>query len=222
MCCASATSDSPEAYRAAYVDVNRTLSEFARSAGVSAYVYTGSTGVFGRADGGDVDETTAPSPAGPAAAVLVEAESLLLEAAAAGLPARIVRASGLYGPGRTGVIDRVRRGEMALGPGDEAWTNWCHLDDAVAFVVAAVDRGRDGAVYHASDAEPARRSEVVTWIAHRLAMEPPRRYDAPAGGRRGANRRVLSVATRAELGVALRYPSFRQGLAPFLPSGWPA
>jgi nucleoside-diphosphate-sugar epimerase len=111
----------------------------------------------------------------------------------------------------------VRSGATALGPGDEAWTNWCHLDDAVEAVLAALARGRPGAIYHASDAHPARRREVVGWIAGRLGIPPPVRPAGGAGDVRGAHRRILGERTRAELGLTLRYPSFREGLAPHLP-----
>jgi nucleoside-diphosphate-sugar epimerase len=217
--CQAAGADSAEAYRAAYATANQALLEASRRLRPRAFVYTGSTGVFGQRDGCAVDEGTAPAPASPAAAVLVEAERLVLGAAGPALPAMVLRLSGLYGPGRTGVIERVRSGAMALGPGDDAWTNWFHLDDAVAAVLACLDRGRAGAVYHGTDAHPARRRELVEWIANRLGIPPPRRQrgDGSPATRGGANRRVLGERTRAELGLTLRGPSFREGLGPFLP-----
>jgi nucleoside-diphosphate-sugar epimerase len=215
--CQAARGESPDAYRRAYLDASRALLEAAARGGVRALVYTGSTGVFGQADGGDVDEDSPVAPASPGARLLVEAEALLRDAAARGVPARILRLSGLYGPGRTGVVERVRAGAMALGPGDDAWTNWCHLDDAIGLVRAVLDRGRDGATYHASDAEPLRRRDVVRWVAARLGIEPPRGEELPSGGR-AANRRVLSVATREELRYDLRHPSLREGLLPLLAS----
>jgi nucleoside-diphosphate-sugar epimerase len=211
--CQAAGADGVEAYRRAYVDATRALLDGVPGA---AFVYTGSTGVFGQRDGCDVDEATPPAPASPAAEVLVAAEEGVARAAAAGARACTVRLSGLYGPGRTGTIERVRSGALALGPGDDAWMNFCHLDDAVAAVLAALERGRPGAVYHASDAEPPRRREVVRWIAGRLGVPPPTR-EGPAETGRAANRRVLAERTRAELGFALRHPSFREGFAPFLP-----
>ncbi|HET8539966.1 MAG TPA: NAD-dependent epimerase/dehydratase family protein [Anaeromyxobacter sp.] len=211
--CQSASSDGAAAYRAAYVDANRTLLAAAARSGARALVYTGSTGVFGQRDGSEVDEATAPAPASATAEVLVEAERLVTGAAAAGLRASVVRLSGLYGPGRAGIVERVRSGGLALGPGDDAWMNFCHLEDAVSFVLAALDRGRAGAIHHGSDAAPARRREVVEWIAARLGI-PPRRSEASAGG---PSRRILSEATRRELGVSLAFPSFRDGLDPLLP-----
>lgn len=208
--CQAASGDGPEAYRRAYVAISRALLA-AWGTRVRSWVYTGSTGVFGYDDGRVCDETTPPLPRRGGAEALVEAEGIWLDAAAAGRPARIVRLSGLYGPDRLGVIERVRSGAMALGPGDEAWTNWCHRDDAVAMVIAALDRGRAGAIYHASDAEPARRSEVVRWIAGRIGIEPPVASTASATPR-GAGRRIDGSASRAELGLTLRHPSFRDGL----------
>ena len=209
--CQAAGEDSVDAYRAAYVEATRALLTASGRAG-ARLVYTGSTGVFGQADGSDVDEGTAPAPATATAAVLVEAERLVRDAAAAGVRASVIRLSGLYGPGRTGILGRVRSGQLALGPGDDAWMNFCHRDDAVAFVLAALERAAPGAIHHGSDARPARRREVVEWIAGRLGIAAPRTERAFAG----PSRRVRSERSRAELGVVLAYPSFADGLAPLV------
>jgi nucleoside-diphosphate-sugar epimerase len=209
--CQSAGGDSAAEYRAAYVDANRTLLEAAARCGASKLVYTGSTGVFGQRDGSLVTETTPPAPASPSAEVLVEAERLVRGAAPA-VPACLLRLSGLYGPGRAGLLQRVRSGALALGPGDDAFMNWCHLDDAVAFVLAALDRGEPGAAYHGSDAAPPRRRELIEWVAKQLGVEPVRN-ELPAAG---PSRRIDSAWTRQALGVTLRYPTFKEGLAPLL------
>jgi nucleoside-diphosphate-sugar epimerase len=210
--CQSAGADSPDAYRSAYVEANRALLRAAARHGAGKLVYTGSTGVFGQRDGSLVTEATPPAPSSSTAEVLVEAERLV-RGAAPGVPACLVRLSGLYGPGRSGVLDRVRAGRLALGPDDDAFMNWCHLDDAVAFVLAALDRGQPGAAYHGSDAAPPRRREVVGWISERLGIAPSR-SEVPVGG---PSRRIDSSWTRGVLGVTLRYPSFREGLAGLIP-----
>lgn len=216
--CQAAAGEGEEPYRRAYLDANRALLEAAARSGARAFVYTGSTGVFGQRDGRDVDELTPPAPASRPAEVLVEAEALVRSL---GAPARLVRLSGLYGPGRAGIIERVRSGALALGPGDRAWMNFCHREDAVRAVLAALDRGAPRAVYHASDAGPAPRAEVVRWIAARLGVAPATR--AEAGGRApAADRRILAERTRASLGLTLAFPTFRDGLAPWLLAPAPA
>jgi nucleoside-diphosphate-sugar epimerase len=210
--CQSAGGDGPEAYRRAYLDATRTLIEGLReSRRPATLVYTGSTGVFGQRDGSDVDEETPPAPASPAAEVLVEAERLVLGADVPELRRMVVRLSGLYGPGRNWPVERVRAGQIALGPGDGAWLNLCHLDDAVAAVVAALDRGAPGRVLHATDSEPVRRRDLATWVAGKLGIPPPR---LPEGARAPPlpDRRIHAERSRAELGLSLVHPTFRDGL----------
>jgi nucleoside-diphosphate-sugar epimerase len=202
------------AYRRAYLDVNKTLLRLAFRDGARALVYSGSTGLFGQRDGSDVDEATPPAPATPEGQVLLEAEQALL---GSGAPARILRLSGLYGPGRLWMLDAVASGRLALGAGDDAWLNSCHQEDAVEAVLAVLDRGRNGAVYHATDAKPLRRRDVVTALAARLGV-PAGTGAAPAAA---PNRRVLGDATRKELELTLRWSSLFEGLEPFLPAAAP-
>jgi nucleoside-diphosphate-sugar epimerase len=211
--CQAAGADGLEAYRRAYVDATRTLAASLRSSGRGGrLLYTGSTGVFGQRDGSDVDESTPPMPTSPTAEVLVEAEQIVLGGASSGVDGVVVRLSGLYGPGRNWPVERVRGGQIAIGPGDGTWLNLCHLDDAVTAVLAALERGRPGRVYHATDAEPVRRRDLATWVAGRLGIPTPR---LPDGARAPGlpDRRIHGERSRAELGIALRHPSFREGLA---------
>ena len=138
--CQAADGDGVEAYRSTYLAANRALLAAACTHG-ARFVYTGSTGVFGQRDGATVDERTPPHPATPTAEVLAQAEAAILAAARGGARASILRLSGLYGPGRAGILDRVRSGRLALGPGDDAWMSFCHRDDAAELVLAALARG---------------------------------------------------------------------------------
>jgi nucleoside-diphosphate-sugar epimerase len=205
--CLAPTSRSVEAYRETYLDGIAVL--LARYGGDRSrrLVYTSSTGVFGQSDGSVVDERSPTLPRSETAELLVEAERLVLESGWGS----VVRLSGLYGPGRYGVIERVRSGRLALGRGDRRWMNFCHLDDAVSTVRAALRSGEAGVVYHASDTEPARRRDVVRWIADSRGFEPKVAQDGEAGG--GPDRRIDATWTRRTLGVELAFPTFRDGLA---------
>lgn len=201
------------AYRRAYLNVNETLLAYAHRHPLRGFVYSGSTGLFGQRDGSEIHEGTPPQPTGPTGEILAEAEQQLLSAAKAGLPVRVVRLSGLYGPGRLWMLDRVRQGLMPLGPGDETWMNACHQDDAADTLIAALDRGQDGAIYHATDEQPMRRGELIRFIADRLGIHPSHQEFAAV---QGPNRRISGEATRLALGLRCRWPSVIQGLEPFL------
>jgi len=212
----AASGPTPANYRRAYVEATRKLLESEVAIRVP-FVYVSSTGVFGRSDGSWVDEATPASPADANSEVLVEAERLVLDATRHAAKPLVVRCSGLYGPGRSGVIERVRSGALAWGAGDGAWMNFSHRDDAATVVIAALDRGKPGAIYHATDAAPSTRHDVVAWIAARLGIEPKEsEAGGAAPGRSRPNRRVSGEATRRELDIPLAYPSFREGLAPLL------
>jgi len=212
--CQAADGRDAEAYRRAYLQATAPALALARRGRLRRLVWIGSTGVFGQDDGSEVDERTPPLPLRPTSEVLVEAERRVLAAATdEGLPTCVLRLSGLYGPERYGVIQRVRDGRLALGAGDEAWMNWCHRDDAVRAIRAAIDHARPGGIYHASDAEPARRRDVVRWISTRLGIDPPRHPgDAPTAA--APNRRISASATRAELNLTLAFRNYREGLTP--------
>jgi len=199
-----------EHYDRTYVDSVRTLLETYSRRETRAFVYTGSTGVFGQSDGSEVHERTPVEPESDTAQILARAERQVLDRAQS-FPACVVRLSGLYGPGRFGVINRVRRGRLALGRGDDAWMNFCHLTDAARSVVAALDRGRAGETYHASDANPVRRRELILWVAERFGFDPVRETRGPAATAR-ISRRIVAAWSRERLGVELAYPSFREGL----------
>ena len=109
----------PEDYRAAYVDGLRNLLTGVLGAGSlpRRALLISSTAVCGDAGGGEVTEDTPVDPSTPTAEVLLEAEELFHEQFPAGA---VLRLSGIYGPGRTRLIEKVRSGGAASGA---AWTS---------------------------------------------------------------------------------------------------
>lgn len=109
----------------------------AQALGARALVYTSSTGVYGRTDGGVVRETDALPPAEGRPGLLRAAEAIVCAAgdsteAGGTMPAcvHVLRVAGLYGPGR----DPARR--WAQGdPDDPRWINMAWRDDVVAAVL---------------------------------------------------------------------------------------
>ena len=176
------------------------------------FVHVSSTGVYGQCDGEDVDEGAATDPPEESGRVVLEAEQLLRGR----LPGAVVlRFSGIYGPGRLLRGQAVRDGEPIVGDPDR-WLNLIHVADGAAAVVAAAERARPGAVYNVSDDRPVRRRDFYRLLARLLGGPEPRFVPPPPGSplpaHERANRRILNRRLRADLGVALRYPSYEEGL----------
>ena len=120
---AAADGRSAAAYRAAYVDgVRNVLRAVAHTSALRRVLYTSSTRVYPQSGGEWVDEDSSTSDRDLHARLLLEGESAARDTAA---PAVVVRFAGIYGPGRTRLIDRMRAGE----PCSEAYTNRIHRND---------------------------------------------------------------------------------------------
>ncbi|HEX2247407.1 MAG TPA: SDR family oxidoreductase [Arthrobacter sp.] len=201
------------AYRSAYVDALANLLDALERDGVRPrrVLFVSSTAVYGENDGGEVDETTPARPSSATGRILREAEELLH----ARLPSAIVlRLGGIYGPGRTRLIDQVRRGTAEL-PDPPRLTNRIHRDDAAAAIVhltTAVEAPQP--LYLGVDSEPAELGEVLRFLAAEIGVpEPPTATSATsrdANNSRGGDKRCSNTRLLAT-GFRFRYPSFREG-----------
>lgn len=211
----SAGSSGVEDYRAAYVEgLRHLLALLEEREQRPRLLYVSSTGVYGQQDGSLVDERSPTEPRRAAARELVAGELLARERAGETV---VVRFSGIYGPGRTRLIEQVRGGR-ARRTRAPVWTNRIHRDDC-AGVLAHLLRLPDPApIYVGSDEEPAERNTVYAWLAGQLGVgEPPLEDQAARGSGRiiGANKRCDGSLLRGS-GYAFRYPTFREGYAALL------
>src|SRR4029079_7542487 len=91
-----------------------------------------------------------------------------------------------------------------------------HVDDLVQVVFAAEAHAPRGARYLVADDEPTTQGAYARWLTERLGLPmPPSRPMIEPGIPRAAhrNRKIRNARMKAELGVTLRYPSFREGEA---------
>jgi nucleoside-diphosphate-sugar epimerase len=191
--------------------------------GAGRFIYISTTGVYGDAGGGWVDEATPPDPRRGGGQAALDAEQVLAAFALA-RNSVILRLAGLYGPGRVPYLEQLRAGETipAAGAGH---INLIHVDDAAAMVVAAADLPQfdDGPhIYCVSDGHPVRRDEYFQEIARQIGAPPPRLVAPAAGSARAAravaDRRVCNDLMQRTLGVSLVYPDYQSGLAAILRS----
>lgn len=200
-----------DAYRAAYVDgVAHVLDALERDGVIPRRVlFVSSTAVYGDAGGGWVDEGTAPEPGGFSGRVLVEAEQLLRSRLAdSGTTAVSLRLGGIYGPGRTRLIDQVRSGSAVI-PEDIRYTNRIHRDDAAAALVHLATMADEPApVYVGVDDDPADMGTVLRFLAAELDLPEPEVGDA--GPARAGNKRCSNKLLHGT-GFAFAFPGFREG-----------
>lgn len=208
---------SEEAYRAAYLEGSRNVTRAARarSSGLGRVLLVSSTGVYGHTDGSRVDEETPPGPGSATGRVLAETEDEVRRGPPPGI---VLRLGGIYGPGRTSVIDRVAAGEAGCPPPDR-YSNRIHRDDAAGAARHLLRLRDPEPLYLGVDREPAPLREVYRWIADRTgAADPCADPDTEAWearGRRGTNKRCVSDRL-AESGYDFRYPTYREGYAALL------
>jgi nucleoside-diphosphate-sugar epimerase len=184
--------------------------------------YLSTTGVYGDRAGGWVDETAALAPVGARGRRRVAAEAGWC---ALGLEPHIFRLAGIYGPGRS-ALDTVRAGRAQRIDKPGQVFSRIHVDDLAAVLEASIARPNPGAIYNVCDDEPAPPPDVIAYACRLLGVPAPPliRFDdaalsAMARSFYGESKRVSNRRIKAELGVALRYPDYRVGLAALMKNG---
>lgn len=191
-----------------------------RGAGHLEWVgYLSTTGVYGDTGGGWVDEETPPAPATARGRARLAAERAWADL---GLPLHIFRLAGIYGPGR-GPFEKLRQGtaRRIIKPGQVF--SRIHVEDIAQVLAASIDRPDPGRVYNVCDDDPAPPQDVLAHAAALLGRPPPPEVDfekaelSPmARSFYAESKRVRNDRIKRELGVRLRYPDYRAGLAALL------
>ncbi|MEM9222129.1 MAG: SDR family oxidoreductase [Pseudomonadota bacterium] len=141
-----------------------------------------------------------------------------------GVPLGTFRLAGIYGPGRNTLLSLQRgKAKRIVKPGQVF--NRIHVDDIAATLLAAINDPRDR-IYNVSDDEAAPPQDVVTFAAELMGVAPPpevpfdeAELSPMARSFYGDVKRVSNARIRDELGVRLRYPTYREGLRALYQSG---
>lgn len=178
--------------------------------------YLSTTGVYGDHGGALVDEDTPPAPDLERSRRRLAAETRWRD-----LGAHAFRLAGIYGPGRS-AVDTVRQGKArrVVKPGQVF--SRIHVDDIAAAISASLERPNPGRIYNLCDDDPAPPQDVIAHACALLGVEPPPEMpweEAKASLSPMAlsfyadNKRVDNTRMKLELGLRLKYPSHREGLA---------
>jgi len=184
--------------------------------------YLSTTAVYGDRQGGWVDETSALSPASERGKRRVLAERAWLALADAGLPVHTFRLAGIYGPGR-GPFEKIRRGTAQRIDKAGQVFGRIHVEDIATVLQASIARPDPGTPYNVTDDLTCSPQEVIGHAADLLGLPRPplvafedAEMSPMARSFYGENKRVANERIKTDLGVALAYPTYREGLASIL------
>lgn len=213
---AGSTARTEAAYHAAYVEGMHVLLEaLQRQRQRPRRIFlTSSTGVYAQTHGEWVDETSPTEPTHFAGRCLLEGERVLHDGP---FPATVLRLAGIYGPGRTRLIDSVRQGTAVTPSGENVYLNLIHRDDCVGALYRLMRLAYPAPLYLGVDHHPVEQGALLRWVAAQLGMPPPPFETTPGHLRqaRRSNKRCRNQRLVAA-GYAFRHRSFRSGYAALL------
>ncbi len=180
--------------------------------------YASSTAVYGDQKGAWTHEDSPLNAASPTGLRRLNAERAW-SCACAGLPLVIFRLAGIYGPGRS-ALDRLRDGTARRIEKNQHALSRIHVDDIVTLLEASLQKPNQHPIYNVCDDEPAPTSDVVTYAAGLLGVEPPPAEPFESAVISSAaeryfleSRRISNALAKTSLGWRPQYPSYREGLA---------
>ncbi len=213
---AAADGFSEERYRAAYVDGVARLLDALQAGGQQPrrLFFTSSTSVYAQCHGEWVDEDSPAEAGGFAGRCLRQGEQIFWNGP---YPASVIRFGGIYGPGRTRLIDSLRQGSASCVDNPPVYTNRIHRDDCAAALQHLMNLPAPQMLYLGVDDEPAPQCEVLRWLAGRLGVPGPTVVGAAVASEAmlRANKRCRNARLRAS-GFQFRYPGYREGYAALL------
>lgn len=195
----------------------RAALQAAYGAGAGCFIHFSSAGLYGEQPDDDAwidEDTPTVNNDGPMQNVLSderEVETCSFDR----LRTVILRLAPVYGPGR-GMRARIASKQFrVLDDGSHA-TSRIHVDDVVQVVFAAEQHAPRGARYLVADDEPTTQGAYAKWLSERMGLPmPPSRAMFEPGAPHAAhrNRRIKNTKLKQELGVTLKYPTYREGEA---------
>jgi nucleoside-diphosphate-sugar epimerase len=194
-----------EAYREVFLEGIRRIN--ARQSGARRLMVS-STSVYGQTGGEQVTEESPVEPATETGRILREAEE-----AALGSGVIVARSAGIYGPGRSILFEKFRRGEAVIEGDGLRWINQIHQRDLVAALEHLLQAAVPGQVYNAADDTPVAQRDFYAWCAEFLDRPLPPYGPVNAQRKRGLTNKLVSNAKLRQTGWQPAYPSFREGLS---------
>jgi len=172
-------------------------------------ILVSSTAVYGQSDGSIVNEETAAEPSRFNGKALLQMERLAADCTGSLVVARV---SGIYGPGREGMIRLATSKGLEVQKSPPVFTNRIHRDDVAAALMHLMLLDEPQDLYLVSDDLPVAKYDVLAWIAASLGNAVPKGLVSGqgSGGKRVSNKRLRGS------GFRLKFPDYRSGYGSIL------
>ena len=212
--CVAASQHDEAGYRSAYVDGLRNVLGWLAGHGQAPrrLLFVSSSSVYAQQNGEWIDESAETAPKEYSGRVMLEAERLALDS---GIPASVVRLTGIYGPGREWLLSQVRQGYRVTEE-PPLYGNRIHAEDAAGLLAHLLQADQAGRaldeVYIGVDDAPAPLAEVVAWLREYMGVTE---WSEQQRVRRTGSKRCSNARARA-FGWAPAFPSYREGYAAIL------
>ena len=176
--------------------------------------------VYGDRGGQWVDEATEPHPdLGRSGARLAAERHWQSLGKQNGAGVAVLRLAGIYGPGQN-ALEQVARGKArrVVKPGQIF--NRIHVGDIAQAIDAAFTRQASG-IFNVADDAPSPPGDPIVFAAQLLGVAPPPEIPFAQAAQTMSPmalsfwqecRRVRNGKLKSELGITLRYPTYREGL----------
>lgn len=223
------------------LDAARSIFRIADRAVLKKYIWCSNVSVYGYPqETARLTETSLLKPAYSLGKQTVDAEKLARES----LPAIAVRVASVYGKGRDSLA-ALREGRIRLLNGGDNWSSRIHVDDLVTTLIAAMERGTAEKVYLATDDLPVKQNQFYKELSAAAGAQMPLNLEVNAARAFGVLGRAMNALSgerqyqlsenviglltgnyfclndkiKNELGVKIKYPTFREGYKEILADG---
>ncbi len=195
-------------YRAVYRDGLEHLLQAVASPALQRVLFVSSTAVYGDHGAQWIDEDTPTAPKNFNGRVLLDTEQWL-HGQSAQFETLSLRLSGIYGPGRSYLLDRLRTGQTTAPAVESHWVNRIHIEDAAAAVLHLINLPNPQPIYLVTDSTPLPMRVLYDALATLVGGPTPPEGPAPASV--GSKR--LSNARLRDSGFSFKWPDSRDGHA---------
>ncbi len=186
------------------------------------FLYLSTTGVYGDAGGGWIDESSPLDAQADRAMRRLDAERQVAGAAHdRGFDFLIIRVPGIYGPGRL-PLARIRDRHPVLKAEIAPFTNRIHADDLAAVTLDLLETGKSGEIYNVTDGHPSTMTDYFRKVASYAGLEPPPEIDMQTAEQQLSagmlsylreSRKIANTKLLRTIGIGLRFPTLDDGLA---------